>query len=206
MLSLDTSRPRKPMKLTGRLRRPQPHRLGIDATLYSLFKRMTEIPITDVTQLVATANAARGWRDAVVRASLPGEADAERRLEALFAISQTLAVYGTLAPGRPNHHVVAPLGGEWADGVVEGELSAEGWGATLGYPGLRPRVGGAVVAVQLLTSPVLPTAWPELDRFEGPEYRRILIPVFRPAPAGERQLYTVANIYAAAGERRDAAR
>jgi hypothetical protein len=83
--------------------------------------------------------------------------------------------------------------------VVEGDLSAEGWGATLGYPALRPRAGGAAVAVRVLTSPALPAAWPMLDEFEGPGYRRILAPVFRPGPADARSLHGVANIYAAAG-------
>jgi hypothetical protein len=57
------------------------------------------------------------------------------------------------------------------------------------------------VAVKLLTAPSLATAWPTLDRFEGPEYQRILVPVFstglNPGQAGERRLYTVANLYAA---------
>ena len=45
------------------------------------------------------------------------------------------------------------------------------------------------------------TAWPELGRFEGPGYRRILVPVFETEPgpeqAGERRLRTVANLYSA---------
>jgi len=45
----------------------------------------------------------------------------------------------------------------------------------------------------------LATAWPTLDRFEGPGYERILVPVFGtelgPGQAGERRLYTVANLY-----------
>ena len=57
------------------------------------------------------------------------------------------------------------------------------------------------MAVQVLTAPLLATAWPTLDRFEGPEYQRILVPVFStepgPGQAGERRLYTVANLYAA---------
>jgi hypothetical protein len=57
------------------------------------------------------------------------------------------------------------------------------------------------VAVKVLTAPLLATAWPTLDRFEGPEYQRILVPVFRaelgPDQADERRLYTVANLYAA---------
>ncbi len=57
------------------------------------------------------------------------------------------------------------------------------------------------MAVQVLTAPLLATAWPTLDRFEGPEYQRILVPVFStelsPGQAGERRLYTVSNLYAA---------
>ena len=137
-------------------------------------------------RLVAAANAWRWSRDA------SGSDDAERQLDALFHTSRTLAVYGTLAPGQPNHHIVAPLGGEWTNGVVEGDLYPTGWGAILGYPAFRPRAGGAAVAVQVLISPLLPAAWPALDEFEGPEYQRILVPVFT-----ERRLYTVANLYAA---------
>jgi len=111
-----------------------------------------------------------------------------------------LAVYGTLAPGKPNHHVLAPLGGEWTDGLIEGDLLPMGWGAELGYPGFRPR--GDAVAVRVLTAPSLATAWADLDRFEGPGYERILVVVFgtEPGPeqAGERRPYKVANLYAAA--------
>jgi hypothetical protein len=57
------------------------------------------------------------------------------------------------------------------------------------------------VAVQVLTAPLLATAWPALDRFEGPEYQRILVPVFStelsPEQVGERRLHTVINLYAA---------
>jgi gamma-glutamylcyclotransferase (GGCT)/AIG2-like uncharacterized protein YtfP len=155
---------------------------------------MADLSFHEVTRLLAVANAARrrnGPAD-------PAAADAERQLDTLFRSGQTLAVYGTLAPGEPNHHVVAPLGGEWKDGVVEGDLYPVGWGAALGYPAFRPRGGGPAVAVKVLTTPALAAAWPDLDRFEGPGYRRILVPVFTPAPGDERRLYTVANLYAAA--------
>jgi gamma-glutamylcyclotransferase (GGCT)/AIG2-like uncharacterized protein YtfP len=154
-----------------------------------------------VRRLVAAANAARRQGDASGGAAGSDGRRAERRLDALFRTSHTLAVYGTLAPGRPNHHVVAPLGGEWTDGLIEGDLLPVGWGAALGYPGFRPRVGGDAVAVQVLTAPSLATAWPTLDRFEGPGYQRILVPVFGTeiggGEAGERRLYTVANLFAA---------
>jgi len=160
---------------------------------------MTDLSLDEVRRLVAAANASRWPSDASDAATQSAGVDAERQLDGLYGTGHTLAVYGSLAPGQPNHHVVAPLGGEWTEGVVEGELFQVGWGAALGYRALRPRVGGPAVAVRVLTSPLLATAWPALDRFEGPEYRRVLVPVFRPGPGDEgRRPYTVANLYAAA--------
>ena len=72
-----------------------------------------------------------------------------------------------------------------------------GRGARLsGVPasGRGRRRGGAGV-----DRPSLATAWADLDRFEGPGYERILVPVFGtelgPGQAGERRLHTVANLY-----------
>jgi gamma-glutamylcyclotransferase (GGCT)/AIG2-like uncharacterized protein YtfP len=155
---------------------------------------------TYVTALIAAVNAARGWRVGAPAAGTSSAVIAEQRLEALFSIHRTLAVYGSLAPGRPNHHVVVPLGGTWTHGVVEGDLFAEGWGATLGYNAFRPRVGGTAVAVQVFTSPALVSAWPALDDFEGADYRRILVPVYATGDEEDRVFQTVANIYVAAGD------
>ena len=83
-----------------------------------------------------------------------------------------LATYGTLAPGRPNHHQLAALNGEWSMGTIRGRLVEEGWGAALGYPALVLDAGGEAVAVHLFTSPDLPAHWARLDAFEGAEYRR----------------------------------
>ncbi len=124
--------------------------------------------------------------------------DAEALLEAHYRPSESLAVYGSLAPGRANHHVVAPLEGSWTDGVVEGDRVEAGWGVTLGFPAFRPRAGGGAIAVQVLTSPRLPDAWGRLDEFEGAEYCRILIPIFATDAAGTRTFRTVANLYAVA--------
>lgn len=157
---------------------------------------MVDGSLDEVVRLVAAANEAR-WQGGG-GGGRAAAADAERQLEARFGTGRTLAVYGTLAPGRPNHHVVAPLGGEWTDGVIEGDLFPVGWGATLGYPAFRPRGGGPEVAVKVLAAPALESAWAGLDRFEGPGYRRILVPVFHPGDGDERRLYTVANLYAAA--------
>jgi hypothetical protein len=45
----------------------------------------------------------------------------------------------------------------------------------------------------------LASAWPDLDRFDGPGYQRILVAVFGTelgsGQAGERRLCTVANLY-----------
>src|SRR5918996_5344290 len=162
---------------------------------------MDDLTLPEVRRLVAAANAVRQQRDASGSAVGSDGRCAERQLDALFRTSHTLAVYGTLAPSQPNHHIVGPLGGEWTDGLIEGDLLPLGWGAALGYPGFRPQAGGDAVAVPGLTTPSLAAAWPTLDRFEGPEYQRILVPVFStepgPGQAGERRLYTVANLYAA---------
>jgi gamma-glutamylcyclotransferase (GGCT)/AIG2-like uncharacterized protein YtfP len=170
---------------------------------------MNDLSLPNVRRLVAAANAVRRQRDASGSAVGSDGRRAERRLDALFRTSHTLAVYGTLAPGRPNHHVLAPLGGEWTDGLIEGDLLPVGWGAALGYPGFRPRVGGDAVAVQVLIASSLATAWPTLDRFEGPGYQRILVPIFNtelgPGRVDERRLYTVANLYAATVSGPDAA-
>jgi gamma-glutamylcyclotransferase (GGCT)/AIG2-like uncharacterized protein YtfP len=160
---------------------------------------MDDLSLPEVRRWVDAANALRRQGDASGGAAGSDGRRAEQRLDDLFGTSHTLAVYGTLAPGQPNHHVLAPFGGEWTDGLIEGDLLPMGWGADLGYPGFRPRIEGDTVAVQVLSAPLLASAWPDLDRFEGPGYQRILVPVFSTelglGQAGERRLYTVANLY-----------
>lgn len=78
---------------------------------------MDNLPLPEVSRLIAAANALR-WQpepsDSAVEAA---GRRAEQQLEALFKTSHTLAVYGSLAPGRANYHIVAPLGGEWTEGL-----------------------------------------------------------------------------------------
>jgi len=74
---------------------------------------MDDVSLPKLRRLVAAANAARRQRDASGGAAESDGRRAERRLDDLFRTSHTLAVYGALAPGRPNHHVVASLEGEW---------------------------------------------------------------------------------------------
>lgn len=77
---------------------------------------MEGVSLEEVRRLLEAANAARWRGGGAVRAEDSEAADAERRLDALFRTGETLAVYGTLAPGEPNHHVVAPWAGSGRKG------------------------------------------------------------------------------------------
>jgi gamma-glutamylcyclotransferase (GGCT)/AIG2-like uncharacterized protein YtfP len=83
-----------------------------------------------------------------------------------------LFVYGTLAPGRTNAHVLAPLRGTWQPASIRGTLHAEGWGAAEGYPGVVLDERGGEVRGLLFSSEELPAHWARLDAFEGEGYRR----------------------------------
>ena len=88
-------------------------------------------------------------------------------------VGSRLAAYGTLSPGRVNHHQLAGLKGDWRQGTVRGRLAAAGWAASLGYPGLTLDPRGSLVEVHLFESPDLPDHRSRLDRFEGAGYRRV---------------------------------
>lgn len=126
----------------------------------------------EVQRLVQQANAA----DAAAAAALARTFDSDRHL----------AVYGTLAPGEPNHHQLAPCRGHWAHGQVRGRRVVRT------FPVFTYDPTAPWVPVQWLASAELPQHWRRLEEFEGDEYRRILVPVFA---AG--QLVTVANLFAA---------
>jgi gamma-glutamylcyclotransferase (GGCT)/AIG2-like uncharacterized protein YtfP len=85
-----------------------------------------------------------------------------------------LFVYGTLAPGRPNAHVLAQVPGEWEPATVRGTLLPEGWGAAAGYPGIILDEQGGAVAGLLFSSDALGEHWARLDAFEGDGYERVL--------------------------------
>ena len=92
-------------------------------------------------------------------------------------MTDRLFVYGTLAPGGPNAHVLADLSGTWEPAMVRGRLLEQGWGAELGFPGLVVDERGADVAGMLFRSPQLAARWRRLDAFEGEGYERVLVPV-----------------------------
>lgn len=91
---------------------------------------------------------------------------------------QYLAVYGSLAPGKPNHDHIADITGTWWRGWVEGVLHNEGWGSTCGFPGIRLKTGGPRVDVYVLESEELDKHWHRLDEFEGSEYQRVRVTIF----------------------------
>jgi gamma-glutamylcyclotransferase (GGCT)/AIG2-like uncharacterized protein YtfP len=89
-----------------------------------------------------------------------------------------LFVYGTLAPGRPNGHILANVSGTWEPATLKADLVQDGWGAALGYPALvLHKDATEVVSGLLLTSDALEEQWENLDKFEGDNYQRVVINV-----------------------------
>jgi len=88
-----------------------------------------------------------------------------------------LFIYGTLAPGRPNEHVLAGVPGDWEPATVTGELLQEGWGAAAGYPGIILDGDSPEVHGFLFSSDALSEHWSRLDAFEGTGYQRVLTAV-----------------------------
>ena len=89
-------------------------------------------------------------------------------------MNSRLFVYGTLAPGRPNEHVLAPVQGSWQPATMRGRLIADGWGAAAGYPGIVLDPDGEAVAGFVFESDDLQQHWARLDEFEGAGYTRVV--------------------------------
>ena len=94
-----------------------------------------------------------------------------------MSVEHRLCVYGSLAPGKSNHHQMDGMTGAWTPGTARGHLHNVGWGADQGFTGLTPDPAGPEAAIQLFTSPDLPAHWARLDAFEGEDYRRVEIEV-----------------------------
>ncbi len=89
-------------------------------------------------------------------------------------MSERLFVYGTLAPGRPNEHVLGEIEGSWEAATVTGTLRQDGWGAEMGYPGIDLDEQGDEIQGFLFSSERLSDHWAMLDEFEGKAYERVL--------------------------------
>ena len=110
----------------------------------------------------------------------------EAALAQRWRCHERLAVYGTLAPGRENHDQLAACPGPWHEALVRGRLGRRA------FPVFTFDPLAAAVTMLVLHSPALPAAWAGLDRFEGADYRRILVPF----ECGDGNV-GVANLYAA---------
>ena len=90
---------------------------------------------------------------------------------------QRLFVYGSLAPGQANEHLLAGIDGTWEQATIRGKLYDRGWGASSGFPGLVLSEEGKNAEGHLFSSTKLSEHWAELDEFEGQDYRRVLAKV-----------------------------
>ena len=102
----------------------------------------------------------------------------------LVSFEERLVVYGTLKPGGRFHHLLAGLEADWEPCVIRGSL-----GNYRGYPSFKWNPAGEAHPAWLVTSPLLPAKFRQLDEFEGKHYTRRLIP----AEAGPRLV--IAYIY-----------
>ena len=92
-------------------------------------------------------------------------------------MTEKLFVYGTLAPNRPNAHILEDIGGSWEEGSVTGILKEEGWGAAMGYPAIILDPKGTEVKGFIFSSKHLSRHWKILDDFEGEAYQRVIAKV-----------------------------
>lgn len=97
-----------------------------------------------------------------------------------------LAVYGTLNPGEANAAVVDDIKGEWQDAEVDGRITTEH-----GFQKFTWILDSEKIPVKVLTASTMSQNFKRLDKFEGPNYRRIW--VFVHTSTG----LQVCNIYAA---------
>ena len=84
-----------------------------------------------------------------------------------------LFVYGALAPGRPNAHILANVPGTWQKAIVRGRPLQGGWGAQQGFPGILVDHTADPVEGYVFTSNALAAEWERLDRFEDTRYQRV---------------------------------
>jgi len=90
-------------------------------------------------------------------------------------MSTVLFVYGTLAPGEENAHIMNGMDGKWHKANVRGIRYATGWGTHKKHPGFIPDANGEIINGLVFISDDLPAHWVRLDKFEGKDYQRVPI-------------------------------
>lgn len=88
-----------------------------------------------------------------------------------------LFVYGTLAPNKPNEHILKEISGTWKKATAKGNLHEKGWGAKMGCNGIVLDKNGGDIDGLVYSSNELDKLWEKLDNLEGEEYRRVLTDV-----------------------------
>jgi len=86
-----------------------------------------------------------------------------------------LFVYGTLAPGEANYHLMDGMRGTWQRARVKGRRGQCEWGPYKGYPAFYAEKTDEFVDGQVFSSTDLPDHWDRLDAFEGEAYPRVTI-------------------------------
>lgn len=82
-------------------------------------------------------------------------------------------IYGTLQPGKPNHHVMKGFRGSWTKATVTGSLKQEGWGAKQGCPGIVLGTSSEAVEGYVFQTEQIQDLLPVLDKLEGEDYVRV---------------------------------
>ncbi|MGA7496308.1 MAG: hypothetical protein WBX00_06215 [Isosphaeraceae bacterium] len=86
--------------------------------------------------------------------------------------SQRLAVYGTLTPDSANASQLEGLDGQWHEGAVTGIVEERD-----GFLVFHWTLKAKSIPVKVLSASKLDAQFDRLDRFEGPHYQRILVPI-----------------------------
>jgi len=102
-----------------------------------------------------------------------------------------LASYGTLAPGKINHHQLDGLTGHWTSGSIKGRLVKVDVGVHAGLIGLVIDPGAEPVHLDIFHSTDLPDHWARLDAFETEKFRRVVARVSTDDGDIEASLYEI---------------
>lgn len=99
--------------------------------------------------------------------------------------SQRLVTYGTLCPGGASESLFAGLEGKWLDGKINGVINHR----VNGLVGFSWNLEEKLIDVKVFSASNLEQRFQQLDRYEGPSYQRVLVPVFI------KEHFYICNIY-----------